>query len=87
MPWAMLSSVMFLAMELVQLFEEGWNGYFKSAWNFLDMGAFSLQLVVDLQVLIGMHPDWIRPTASVSVLLLVFKVTQRGGWTRVWAEG
>ena len=84
MPWAMLSSCMFLSMELVQLYEEGITGYFESAWNYLDIGAFSLQIVVDIQLIFQMHPDYIRPTASVSVLLLFFKILFYARGFRSW---
>jgi hypothetical protein len=50
------------------MYEEGFLAYFDSAWNYLDITAFSLQIIVDFQIvlfeLIPSTSVYLRPTGE-----------------------
>ena len=60
-------------MEVLQM-EDGLAGYFESFWNYVDVTAFTMQILVDLEVILGFGVTILRPMSAVSLLCLFVKI-------------
>ena len=72
-PLALVLSSGFLYMEVLQM-EDGLAGYFESFWNYVDVTAFTMQILVDLEVILGFGVTILRPMSAVSLLCLFVKI-------------
>ena len=54
--------------------EDGLAGYFESFWNYVDVTAFTMQILVDLEVILGFGVTILRPMSAVSLLCLFVKI-------------